>query len=218
MLRLCECGCDLRARQQENPAEWRTRISRRLTRGNRLESLSSSRTIKFLPTHFLFLLFYFAKNVFVKHLCILKSTYCSAHLWRKKTYLSVFTGEAYYIAKSVFVGFVTLLIVSAFLVKKNSISQLNLPFQTLEAAEYLTRGLLSKLYLLLITCWRSRWNVACSDDTTALRPGGHRASSSTSPFRGRRELKNVFLYGRILWIWPHAVVVIYLLNLQKKTP
>jgi len=26
----------------------------------------------------------FAKNVFVKYLCILKSTYCSAHLWRRK--------------------------------------------------------------------------------------------------------------------------------------
>lgn len=55
---------------------------------------------------FQFFFFFFTlpkkkKTVFVKHLCILKSTYCSAHLWRKRKktkqkkqpYLSVFTGE-----------------------------------------------------------------------------------------------------------------------------
>lgn len=73
---------------------------------------------------------------------------------------------------------------------------------------------LSKLYLLFITCWRSCWNSVCSNDTTASRPGGRQAPSSTTPRRGGGNL-NFFLYGRILWIWPHAVVVIYLLNLQK---
>lgn len=114
-----------------NPAEKRTGIFRRLTRGNRLESLSSSRGIKFLPTFVVFFFFcYFAKNVFEKHLCILKSTYCSAHLWRKKqTRQSSRARPTSPPIQYSYRGCVTLLIVSAFLVK-HSVSQQNLPFQT----------------------------------------------------------------------------------------
>lgn len=36
---------------------------------------------EYVPSNVCF--FPFAKNVFVKHLCILRSTYCWAHLWRK---------------------------------------------------------------------------------------------------------------------------------------
>lgn len=80
-------GCDLR-----------TPTSLRLTRGNRLETLSSSKTLKFLPAFcycFYFPPFFITlpKNVFVKHLCILqKALNRLAHLGgkgRKKSFVSI---------------------------------------------------------------------------------------------------------------------------------
>lgn len=77
-------GCDLRARWLH-----RAPTSPRLTRGKRLETLSSSETLKFLPAfcycfYFPPFFYYFAKNVFVKHLCILqKALNRLAHLGGK---------------------------------------------------------------------------------------------------------------------------------------
>lgn len=197
-----------------NPAEKRSWISRLLTRGNRLESSSSSRTIKFLPTFVVFFPFLLCQK------CICKaSLYSEKHLLfstlTEKKRTLIFNGEAYYTAFSVFLQRHCDLAFSVSSSCKTQYKSTEPAFlnQTLGVTEYLTTGLW-KLYLLFITCWRSCQNSTYSDDTTALRPGGHPASSSTSPFRGKGNW-NVFLYGRILWIWPHAVVVIYLLDLQK---
>lgn len=86
-------GCDLRARWLHGAP-----TSPTLTRGKRLETLSSSKTLKFLPAfcycfYFPPFFFYsFAKNVFVKHLCILqKALNRLAHLGgkgRKKSFVS----------------------------------------------------------------------------------------------------------------------------------
>lgn len=213
---LCVCGCDLWARQtsEKSCCEEACESPNDRLEANRLERLI---LLKFLPTFvvvtFLFFpfLFYFAK----KRICK-ASLYIEKHLlfstlvekkYKKKTpnnqTCQFSQARAYCTAYSVFVRrffFLTSLIVSAFLVK-HSVRQQNLSFQTPTpgAAElFLTRGLFSRLYLLFITCWRSCWDSAFGDDTTASetwRP--HRALQVPPPRSGGKggNLQFFFFMG-----------------------
>lgn len=192
------------------------RIPRRSTRGKQTWTFNPPQVPSNICCRYVFFFFlsFFTlpKNVFVKHLCILKSTYCSAHLWKNKNdkkkkpttrHVSFHRrGPTTPPIQYSYEGFfLTSLIVSAFL-GKHSVRQQNLPFRTPTpgAAElFLTRGLFSRLYLLFITCWRSCWDSAFGDDTTASetwRP--HRALQvPPSLLRGERggNLQFFFFMG-----------------------